>query len=121
MRPELIFHTKGFSAGSELAALASRRADVLLRRISGITRIRLLVIFEKMPNGAGIYAARGYVDGTDCGINAIEVAHDPDAAILRVYARLGRQLAARKDGGGTPVVRDGRWQNAKSAQRGRRA
>ena len=104
MRPELIFHTKGFSVGSELAALASRRADVLLRKIPGIMRIRLVVIFEKMPNGAGVYAARGYVDGADCGINAIEVAHDPDAAILRVYARLGRQLAARAVGGVSPAT-----------------
>jgi hypothetical protein len=104
MRPELIFHTEGFSAGSELAALASRRADVLLRKIPGIARIRLVVIFEKMPNGAGIYAARGHVDGTGGGTDAIEVAHDPDAAILRVYARLGRQLAARTDGGVPPVT-----------------
>jgi hypothetical protein len=103
MRPELIFHTKGFSAGSELAALASRRADVLLRRIPGITRIRLVVIFEKMPNGAGIYAAHGYVDRSGGGTDAIEVAHDPDAAILRVYARLGRQLAVRTDGAAPPA------------------
>ena len=96
MRPELIFHTEGFSAGSELAALASRRADVLLRRIPGITRIRLVVIFEKMPNGTGVYAARGHVEGAGGGRDAIELAHDPDAAILRVYARLGRQLAAGK-------------------------
>jgi hypothetical protein len=57
-----------------------------------------------MPNGAGIYAARGYVDGAGRGINAIEVAHDPDAAILRVYARLGRQLAALTDGGVPPAT-----------------
>jgi hypothetical protein len=104
MRPELIFHTEGFSAGSELAALASRRADVLLRKIPGIRRIRLVVIFEKMPNGAGVYAARGYVDGAGGVTDAIEVAHDPDAAILRVYARLGRRLAARADGGVPPAT-----------------
>jgi hypothetical protein len=95
MRPELIFHTEGFSAGSELATLASRRADVLLRKIPGIARIRLVVVFGKMPNGAGVYAASGYVDGAGGGTEAIEVAHDPDAAILRVYARLGRQLASQ--------------------------
>jgi hypothetical protein len=97
MRPELILHTQGFSAGNELAALASRRADVLLRQIPGIARIRLTIIFEKMPNGAGVYAARGYVDGPAGETTAIEVAHDPDAAILRVFARLGQQLAVRKD------------------------
>ncbi|HUJ43876.1 MAG TPA: hypothetical protein VLW52_09735 [Opitutaceae bacterium] len=95
MRPELIFHTEGFAAGGALAALASHRADVLLRQIPGVTRIRLLVIFERMPSGTGIYAARGYVDGPGSETVAIEVAHDPDTAILRVFARLGRQLAGR--------------------------
>lgn len=103
MRPELIFHTEGFAAGSALVALASHRADVLLRQTPGVARIRLLVIFEKMPNGAGIYAARGYVDGPGGETVAIEVAHDPDAAILRVFARLGRQRAARAAGKPTPA------------------
>ncbi|MFA5057432.1 MAG: hypothetical protein WC485_04920 [Opitutaceae bacterium] len=104
MRPELIFHTRGFSADGELAALASRRADVLLRQVPDITRIRLLVLFEKMPNGAGVYAARGWVDGPGAGeTTAVEVAHDPDAAILRVCARLGRQLPPRK-GGAPPAT-----------------
>ena len=96
MRPELIFRTEGFAAGSALAALASRRADVLLRQSPDVTRIRLLVIFETMPGGAGLYAARGHAEGPGGETVAIEVAHDPDAAILRVFARLGRQLAARE-------------------------
>jgi hypothetical protein len=103
MRPELIFHPQGFSAGSELAALASRRADVLLRQAPDLTRIRLLVLFEKMPNGSGLYAARGYTEGSLGETVAIEVAHDPDAAILRVFVRLGRQLAPRARGSARPV------------------
>jgi len=72
MRPELIFHSEGFAAGSQLTALASHRADVLLRQMPGIARIRLLVMFAKMPNGAGIYAARGCVGGPDGETVAIE-------------------------------------------------
>jgi hypothetical protein len=99
MRPELVFHTEGFAAGGALAALASHRADVLLREHAGVARIGVLVLFERLPSGAGIYAARGYVDGPGGETVAVEVAHDPDAAILRVFARLGRQLAARAAGG----------------------
>ncbi|MDD2764375.1 MAG: hypothetical protein PHE83_10415 [Opitutaceae bacterium] len=104
MRPELIFHTRGFSAGGDLAALASRQADVLLRLAPDIIRIRLLVLFERMPSGVGVYAARGSVDGPGADkTTAVEVAHDPDAAILRVCARLGRQLPPRK-GGASPAA-----------------
>lgn len=93
MKPEFIFHTEGFPAGGELAALASRRADVLLREAPGLTRIRLVVIFERLASGAGIYAARGQVEGPAGETAVTEVAHDPDAAILRAFVRLGRQLA----------------------------
>lgn len=103
MRPELIFHTEGFVAGSALAALASHRADVLLRQFAGATRIRWLVIFQKLPSGAGLDAARGEVEGPGGEAVAIEVAHDPDAAILRAFARLGRRLAGQAAGSPPPA------------------
>jgi hypothetical protein len=103
MKPEFIFHTEGFSAASALAALASRRADVLLRQAPGLARIRLVVIFERLPSGAGVYAARGQVEGPAGEIAVTEIAHDPDAAILRTFVRLGRQLASGATGA-TPRV-----------------
>jgi len=88
MRPELIFHAEGFSAGTDLAAVASRRADVLLRKVGGISRIRIVVIFQKLPNGTGCYAARAQVDGARGETVVTEVAHDPDTAIMRAFVRL---------------------------------
>lgn len=98
MKPEFVFHTEGFSAGGALAALASHRADLLLRQAPELQRIRVVVIFERMPNGAGVYAARGQAEGPAGGVAVTEIAHDADAAILRAFARLGRQLAAGADG-----------------------
>lgn len=92
MRPELVFHTEGFSAGTDLAAVASRRADVLLRKAEGIIRIRVMVIFERLPGGAGCYAARARVDGAWGETAVTEVAHDPDAAVLRAFVRLEQML-----------------------------
>ncbi len=92
MRPELVFHTEGFAAGPDLAAVASRRADVLLRKAGGIARIRVVVLFEKLPSGAGCYAARARVDGVGGETAVTEVAHDPDAAILRAFLRLEHVL-----------------------------
>jgi hypothetical protein len=102
MRPELIFHTEGFAAGGELAALASRRADALLRQVPGIARIRLMVIFQQLPNGTGVYAARGQVEGPQGATSLTEVAHDPDAAIQRTFLRLGRRLGGRPGGAPPP-------------------
>jgi hypothetical protein len=99
MRPELIFYTEGFAAGNELPALASRRADALLRQVPGIARIRLVVIFETLPNGTGVFAARGRVEGPQGATAVTEVAHDPDAAIQRAFLRLSRRLTGRAGGG----------------------
>jgi hypothetical protein len=104
MKPEFIFHTEGFSAGGALAALASRRADVLLRQTPGLTRIRLVVIFERLPSGVGAYAARGQVEGPSGETAVTEIARDPDAAILRAFVRLGRQLAPGAARAATPRV-----------------
>lgn len=93
MRPELIVHAEGFSAGTDLSAVASRRADILLRRVPGITRIRVVVILEKLPNGTNYYAARARVEGGRGETCVTEVAHDADAAMLRAFARLERELA----------------------------
>jgi len=92
MRPELLFHTKGFAAGADLAKLASRRADVLLRQAPGLARIRLVVVGERLPNGAGVYAARIRAGGSGGATEVTEIAHDPDAAIQRAFLRLGRRL-----------------------------
>ena len=43
-------------------------------------------------SGAGVYAARGQVEGPSGETAVTEIAHDPDAAIRRAFARLGRQL-----------------------------
>jgi len=94
MRPEFVFHTEGFAADADLAALASRRADALLRQAPGLARIRLVVIFQMLPNGLGIYAARGRVEGSEGAKEVTEVAHDADAAIQRAFVRLERQLRA---------------------------
>ena len=93
MRPEFIFHTEGFADCGDLAALASRRADILLRGHPEVARIRLTVVYETLPSGTGVYAASGCVNGPEGGTTAIEIAHDADAVIQRVFVRLDRQLA----------------------------
>lgn len=92
MKPQLTFHTEGFVPDGGLATLASRRADSLLLQVPGIRTICLTVIFETLPNGQGVYAARGRVTGQGGEIVVTELARDPDAAILRIYARLSRSL-----------------------------
>lgn len=92
MRPELIFHTKGFAAGADLARLASHRADVLLRQAPGLARIRLIIILDRLPDGTDVYAARGRAEGPRGAIEVTEIAHDADAAIQRAFLRLGRRL-----------------------------
>ena len=103
MKPELIFHTEGFAARGDLATLASRRADILLRSHPELARIRLTVVYETLPSGTGVYAASGCVNWPEGGTSAIEIAHDADAVIQRVFVRLDRQLAPAESEAPVPV------------------